>query len=148
VGDVIQFGTVTRWPQSGLLVRDGDQLVCAILLSREHGKEQATVALAPPARHLLWLDSVEMELPAVPPARLEIDGFLLDRERCFPATLEAVGDDRSLGAALVGQATVALYTGRMGDAAMVVSGAAPRIWYGNRLEEGDYDNLGAVAGEG
>jgi hypothetical protein len=148
-GDVLQHGTHTRWPRGGVMVRDGDELVCAVLLSRENGKDQATVALAPPARHILWLDAVELDLPPSAPARVEIAGNLLDRRRCFPATLEAEGEvpDGALGA-IDGQATFAIYEGSVGDAALVLSGASTRIWYGARLDEGDYDNLGSVADEG
>lgn len=147
-GDVVQHGSVTRWPRGGVRVRDGDELVCAILLSREDGKDQATVALAPPARHLLWLEGVELALPPSPPTRIEIAGYLLDRRRSFPATLETVGElpEGVLGA-IDGQATFSLYEGHVGDAAVILSGASTRIWYGSRLAAGDYDNLGSVAGD-
>ena len=143
VGDVLQHGDLTRWPRAGALVHDADELVCALLFSSEDGRDQASVALAPPARHLLWLERRRLDLPPKPPTRIEIDGYLLERRMCFPARLEPVGDDPGLG----DQAVFALYEGHVGDAAVVIVGDESRVWYGQRLDEGDFDNLGAVEDE-
>src|SRR5690606_35903259 len=112
---------------------------CAVLLSEEDGERQATVAMAPPDRCLYWLRQEALELPSSPPARLEINGCLLDRRKLLTVDLEAAGDDApDLGE----QARFALYRDRMGDAAVVLEAAQTRIWYGRRLSPDDYDTLG------
>lgn len=147
-GDVVQHGDLTRWPRHGLLIRDGDELVCAILLSRERGRDEATVVMAPPARHLLWLEAADLVLPPRPPARLEIEGYLLDRRMTFPASVEVIGEaGAEAGDEAAAPATFALYEGSVGDAAVVLAGLRVRAWYGRRLDEGEYDNLGRAQGD-
>lgn len=142
MGDVLQVDDETRWPRGAVLLRHGPELRGALLLSREAAVEQCTVALAPPARHLLWLRRVELAVPASPPTRIEIDGLLLDRTVAFPAALEVHGDHTlTLGSS----GRFALYEGTVGDAAALLVGAdATYVWHGRRLGPGDWDNLGQV----
>jgi len=143
IDHVIQVGDETRWPRSGMLVNSGGIVRAAILLSEEGDEDQATVALPPPDRSLLWLKRVELAMPPSPPTRVEIDGFLLDREELLPVTLEAVG--RPHVAVLEGEAQLARYRGQSGDEALViVHGSEVQIWYGQVLEPGEFDSLGRV----
>lgn len=143
IDHVIQVGDDTRWPRSGMLVKTGDVVRAAILLSEEAEEEQATVALPPPDRSLLWLGRVELLMPSSPPTRIEIDGFLLDREELLPVTLEAVG--RPHAGVVEGEAQLGRYRGHTGDAALVIVHAgAVQVWYGQVLEPGEFDSLGRV----
>ncbi len=140
VGDIIQAGDATRWPRRGIIVRTNAELLCAILLSEEHGQRQASIAMAPPDRQLYWLVEHDVGLPKKPPARLEIDGFLVDRSKLLTVELQAIGDD---GDDDWGKsAHLAFYDGSVGDAAVVLIGAVCKVWYGKRLSPGDYDRLG------
>jgi hypothetical protein len=139
IGDVVQAGEETRWPDRGIIVRSDSELLCAVLLSEEEGVQQATVAMAPPKRKLYWLTERTLELPTKPPARIEIDGFLLDRKQLLSVALEAVGAPPPK----VGDAgRFALYDGTVGDAAIVLVAGVTKVWYGPRLDPGDFDCLG------
>ncbi len=142
LGDVVQFGKVSRWPRGRVRVLRDGHVHCAILLSRDGGRDQATVAFAPPERHILWLDSVTLALPPTPPTRIEIEGQLLDRSILFPAELQTEG---SLSFDPVDHGIFACYHGALGDAAIVLEcGGSPLVFYGQRVAPGDYDNLGQV----
>ncbi len=144
VGYVIQVGDHTRWPQQAIVMRADGELVCAVLLGEEDGAQQATVAMAPPDRHLYWLEEVPMALPASPPARLEVGGSLLDRVRLLTVELERVGE----ACPEVGDVgRFALYQGTLGDAAVVLQAGLERVWYGQRVEPGEYDCLGRGDGD-
>lgn len=139
IGDVIQFGEITRWPQSGFLLRCEEELICAVLLSEEDGERQATVAMSPPDRNLYWLAERTVDVPTKPPARIDVDGYLLDRKKLLSVALEVVGDAPSdIGAS----GHFAFYEGTIGDAAVVLVAAQCKVWYGQRIAPGDYDRLG------
>lgn len=143
IDHVIQVDDDTRWPRSGMLVKTGGRIRAAILLSEEATTEQATVALPPPDRSLLWLERVELAMPPSPPTRIEVDGFLLDREELLPVTLEAVG--RPHAGTIEGEAQLGRYRGHTGDAALVIVRAGEvKIWYGRVLEPDAFDSLGRV----
>jgi hypothetical protein len=142
LGDVVQVGEATRWPRGCIWVIHDGRLHCAVLLSRDGGTDHGTVAFAPPERHILWLDPVEITLPPTPPTRLELEGHLLDRTTLFPAKLETEG---SLPCELGDGAMFACYEGAVGDAAIVLDcGGTVLAFYGQRVAPGDYDNLGQV----
>ncbi|MEZ4438041.1 MAG: hypothetical protein R3B72_03075 [Polyangiaceae bacterium] len=140
LGDVVQCGDATRWPDRGIVVRQDGSLHAAIWLSEEDGEEQATVAMAPPSHDLLWLVRRPLALPPKAPNRLEIDGMLLDREQCFPAELELRGEVLEVDEAGV----FALYRGSAGTSAVVLQAGGTFVWYGERIGPGDFDNLGQV----
>jgi hypothetical protein len=142
LGDVLQVGDETRWSRAALCIRQAGRLRGAVLVSREHGREQGTLVLAPPDRHLYWLERTEVDLPATAPSRVEIERSLLDRDLSFPAEVQTLGDDPPL----VGEsAVVTLYRGALADAALVLAGArATFVWYGRRIDPDDWDNLGQV----
>lgn len=143
VDHVIQVGDDTRWPRSGIVIKSADVVRAAVLLSDEGDTEQATVALPPPDRKLLWLQRVELALPSPPPTRIEIDGFLLDRRELLPVTLEAVGKPHPR--LREGDAMFGHYDGHTGDAAIVlVCRDTTLVWYGPCLEPGEFDCLGRV----
>jgi hypothetical protein len=138
---MLQFGQATRWPRHGILVHHDGRRHCAILMTRDKEDEQATVVMAPPAPSLYWLERRDVATPVKPPTRLEIDGLLLDRVISFPARLEAIGDDPPA----VGDSGVfGLYEGSVGDAAVVLVADQTYVWYGSRLSDGDWDDLGEV----
>ena len=139
VGDVVQFGELTRWPRSAVLVRSQEELICAVLLSEEGGERQATVAMSPPNRNLYWLLERPVALPRKPPARIDVDGYLLDRKRLLSVSLEAVGENPP---AIGESGQYAFYEGTIGDAAVVLVADEGKVWYGQRLEPGDFDRLG------
>lgn len=141
VGDVIQVGDATRWPRSAIVLKNDDELLCAVLLSEEAGARQATVVMAPPDQHLYWLVEQDIALPPSPPARLEVDGCLLDRAKLLSVALEPVGDDAFEVAA---SGRFALYLGAIGDAAVILEAGTSHLWYGQRLAPEDYDRLGQV----
>ena len=145
VGDVVQFGDATRWPQAAIVARsvdlNGDDCVhCAILLSDEDGAEQATAMLAPPNRNLYWLERCDIDLPPTAPTRLEIKSMLLDRTSTVPVALSTIGEAPAIG----DDGTFSFYEGSVGDAAVMIRGDVTRIWYGQRLSPDDFDNLGQV----
>lgn len=143
IDHVIQVDDDTRWPRSGMLVKSAGVVRAAVLLSEEAQTEQATVALPPPDRGLLWLERVDLAMPPSPPTRIEIDGFLLDRQELLPVTLEAVG--RPHPKTLEGEAQLCRYRGHTGDAALVIVQAGEvYVWYGRVLEPGAFDSLGRV----
>jgi hypothetical protein len=142
LGDVLQVGDETRWSRAALCIRQDGRVRGAVLVSREQGHEHATVVMAPPDRCLYWLERTEVALPPTPPTRVEISGSLLERELSFPAEIEALGDEAPL---LGDSGTIALYKGAIADAALVLAGArATAVWYGRRIDPGDWDNLGQV----
>jgi hypothetical protein len=142
LGDVVQVGEVSRWPRGSLRVFQDGRLHCAILLSRDGGQEHATVAFAPPEKHILWLDLVDLALPPTPPTRIEIEGQLLDRSTLFPAELHSEG---IVSIKPVDGGVFACYEGALGNAAIVLDcGDSPLAFYGKRVAPGDYDNLGQV----
>ncbi len=140
VGDVVQFAEVTRWPTAAILLSADDRLHCAILLSRDGEKEEATVVMPAPHRHIYWLVRREMTLPPGAPSRLEVDGLLLDRAASLPVALRTIGAAPAVGK----EATFALYHGSVGDAAVALMAESTHIWYGQRIEPDDFDNLGQV----
>lgn len=142
LGDVVQVGEASRWPRGCIWVVHDGRLHCAVLMSRDGGTDHATVAFAPPERHILWLDPVELTLPPTPPTRLELEGHLLDRTTMFPAELQTEG---SLPCELGDGGMFACYEGAVGDAAIVLDcGGDVLAFYGPRVAPGDYDNLGQV----
>ena len=142
LGDVVQVGAASRWPRGCLRVLRDGHLYCAILLSRDGAGDHAIVAFAPPQRHILWLDLVDLDLPPTPPTRIEIEGQLLDRSTLFPAELQREG---ILSVETADDGMFACYEGALGDAAIVLDcGGQPLACYGRRVAEGDYDNLGQV----
>ncbi len=142
LGDVIQHEMVTRWPRSALVAHQNQLVSCALLLSCEHGQQLAVVVFPPPQRHILWLRATELNVPHSPPGRLEVDTTLLDRVAQFPATLNALGEDLlKVGK----QATIAIYEGALGDAALVLAASERSlVYHGKKLEQTDYDVLGQV----
>jgi hypothetical protein len=147
LGDVVQHDDATRWPRSGLYVRYGGELRAVVLVSREADVDQAIVAFAPPERHILWLERVDLELPPTPPSRLEARGRLLDRRVLLPCEVECRGDDAPLLAALGrdGSASFAWYEGAAGEAAVLLKSPSHEACYaGTRLAPDDYDRLGQV----
>ncbi len=142
LGDVVQVGEASRWPRGCIWVHHDGQLHCAVLMSRDGGTDHATVAFAPPERHILWLAPVELTLPPTPPTRLELEGHLLDRTTMFPAAVQTEG---TLPCELGDGAMFACYEGAVGNAAIVLDcGGDVLAFYGNRVAPGDYDNLGQV----
>ena len=140
--DVVQLGDASRWPRGCVWVNHDGRLHCAVLMSRDGGEDHATVAFAPPERHILWLALVELTLPPTPPTRIEIEGHLLDRSTCFPAELKTEGQ---LPFELPDSGMFACYEGAVGDAAIVLDGQGKVLaFYGQRVAPGDYDNLGQV----
>jgi hypothetical protein len=141
LGEVIQVGDETRWPRSALMLRCDGELVCAVLLSREAGKEQATVAMAPPEARLYWLEARAASLPSTPPTRIDVEGLLLERRKMLPVQIEARGDEPPH----VGESgRFALYEGSVADVAVVLQANETLLWYGRRVDPGDYDRLGHV----
>ena len=140
IGDVVQFGSATRWPRAAIVAHCNGRFHCALLLSEEADHEQATAVLAPPDRNIYWLDRHDVALPPTPPTRLEIAGMLLDRVATLPVSLQTIGDAPSIGQ----DAVFAMYEGHVGDAAIIVKGTATLVWYGSRLAPDDVDNLGRV----
>ena len=139
VGDVIEVGEATRWPRSATLVISDGVLECALLLSSEAGQQQATAMMAPPDRHLYWLEARQVEMPPSPPGRIEVDDMLLDRKVSFPAELRTIGEEPP---ELGDSARFAFYQSSSGDAAIVLQGSATFVWYGRRIPAGEYDLLG------
>jgi len=142
VGDVVQVDLESRWLGSAVLLREASRLRAALLFAEEPGGQKTVAALAHPARHILWLERAAVDLPAEPPARVEIGGRLLERRQSFPALLEAVAKPPiDLGV----HATISIYQGAAGDAAVAVHGRDRVVVYaGQRIEAGDYDRLGKV----
>lgn len=141
IDDVIQVDEATRWPRSAFLLKNAGETRAAILISREDGREQATVCFPRPASEVYWLEAVDVPLPDKPPSRLEIGGRLLDRQFALPVDVSEVAQARSdIGAV----ALFACYESSVGDVAVVLQGNARKTWHGRRLEAGDYDALGKV----
>jgi hypothetical protein len=142
LGEVVQVGDETRWPRSSLLIYCDGELVCAVLISREGGREQATVAMSPPETRLYWLEARAITLPLTPPSRIDVDGLLLERKKMLPVQIETRGDEPPH----VGQSgRFAIYEGSVADVAVVLQADKTLLWYGRRVDPGDYDRLGHVA---
>ena len=120
------------------MYRGDEALHAAVLLSNEHGKQDATVVFPYPDRNLYWFIARDVELPSSPPTRIELAGMLLDRRSLLPVSYRALGEAPAIGA----RGTFALYDGSVGDAAIVMTGDVTLVWHGQRLAPDDYDNLG------
>jgi hypothetical protein len=144
IGDVVQAGDETRWPDSAIVLCVDGQRLAAVLFSEESGARQATVAFAAPERHLYWLLERDIHLPPSPPSRLEVDGCLLDREKLLSVTIARHG-----GAAppIGASGRLALYRGTVGDVAVVLQSDQTYAWYGPRLAPDEYERLGTGDGD-
>ncbi|MEM9873974.1 MAG: hypothetical protein AAF928_03715, partial [Myxococcota bacterium] len=116
----------------------------AVLLGDGAEAGQATVALPPPDRTLLWLETVPLTLPRSPPPRIEIDGFLLDRVGILPVTIERIG--RPHDDAVDGEAVFVRYRGKVQDEAVaLLHSGRVAAWYGRAVSDDAFEALGRVS---
>lgn len=143
LGDMIQVEQQTRWLCSGFHVSDGITLRCALWYGADGADgSELVVAFPPPDRHIYWLTRSPVAVPEHSPSRLEIDSRLLDRVATYPAELEAFRPPQPADRI---PATVSIYEGAIGDAAVAIHRrGACAVFAGTRLEDGDYDRLGTV----
>jgi len=140
LGDVVQVEDETRWLGSGLHLRDGRSVRCALWFGATEGDERVVVSFPLPERHLYWLARADSTLRAEPPSQLDLGALSLDRCLSFPVEIEALRckpPDLGLSAA------AALYQSPSGVAALVLTGTRLTLVYvGRRIEAGDYIRLG------
>jgi hypothetical protein len=143
LGDVV-VGDGERWLAGAVLAREGDRVIGALFVAPEGAKQLGVAAFAAPRRDVFWLAPADVDSPGEPPATLEIRGIALRREGRLPVAFERVGQ----GAPQVGEEGMwAVYDGGGRDVALVLTSGGHTFGYaGVRLDEGQYDRLGA-AGE-
>jgi hypothetical protein len=143
LGDVV-VGDGERWLAGAVLAREGDRVIGALFVAPEGAQQLGVAAFAAPRRDVFWLAPADVDSPGEPPATLEIGGIALRREGRLPVMFERVGQ----GAPLVGEEGMwAVYDGGGRDVALVLTSSGKTFAYvGLRLDEGQYDRLGA-AGE-
>ncbi len=143
LGDVV-VGDGERWLAGAVLAREGERVIGALFVAPEGAQQLGVAAFAAPRRDVFWLAPTDVDSPGEPPATLEIGGVALRREGRLPVAFERVGQ----GAPQVGDEGMwAVYDGGGRDVALVLtSGGKTFAYVGVRLDEGQYDRLGA-AGE-
>jgi hypothetical protein len=141
LGDVVLAETEERWLAGALVARENGRVVAALFFSPEGASTRSVAAFAPPRRDIYWMSPVEVVAPAEPPATLEIGEAMLTRRGRIPVSLERVGQ----GAPHVDETLLwATYEGGGRDVAVLLAGGGKVLaWRGSRLDEGDYDRLGA-----
>jgi hypothetical protein len=141
LGDVVLAETEERWLAGALVARENGRVVAALFFSPEGASTRAVAAFAPPRRDIYWMSPVEVVAPAEPPATLEIGEAMLTRRGRIPVSLERVGQ----GAPHVDDTLLwATYEGGGRDVAVLLAGGGKVLaWRGSRLDENDYDRLGA-----
>lgn len=141
LGDVVLADAEERWLAGALVARENRRVVAALFFSPEGASTPAIAAFASPRRDIYWMSPVEVVAPAEPPATLEIGEAMLTRRGRIPVSLERVGQ----GAPHVAETLLwATYEGGGRDVAvLLVGGGKVLAWRGSRLDEGDYDRLGA-----
>jgi len=141
LGDVVLAATEERWLAGALVARENGRVVAALFFSPEGASTRSVAAFPAPRRDIYWMSPVEVVVPAEPPATLEIGEAMLTRRGRLPVSLERVGQ----GAPHVDEAQLwATYEGGGRDVAVVLAGGGKVLaWRGSRLDEGDYDRLGA-----
>jgi hypothetical protein len=142
IGDVVQVEDETRWLGSGLHLRDGRLVRCALWFGATEGDERVVVSFPLPERHVYWLARADATVPAEPPSQLDVGPLSLDRCMSFPVEIEALRckpPDLGLSPA------AALYQSPSGVAALVLTGTRRTLVYvGRRIEAGDYTRLGSA----
>jgi hypothetical protein len=141
LGDVVLAEAEERWLAGALVARENGRVVAALFFSPEGASTRSVAAFPAPRRDIYWMSPVEVVVPAEPPATLEIGEAMLTRRGRLPVSLERVGQ----GAPHVDETQLwATYEGGGRDVAVVLAGGGKVLaWRGSRLDEGDYDRLGA-----
>jgi len=141
LGDVVLAEAEERWLAGALVARENGRVVAALFFSPEGASTRSVAAFGPPRRDIYWMSPVEVVAPAEPPATLEIGEAMLTRRGRIPVSLERVGQ----GAPHVDDTLLwATYEGGGRDVAVLLAGGGKVLaWRGSRLDESDYDRLGA-----
>jgi len=141
LGDVIVAGSEERWLAGALVAREKGRVISALFLAPEGASTRAVAAFALPRTEIFWLDPVEVDIPAEPPATLEINGAMLTRRGRLPVAVERIGQ----GAPHVGESALwASYDGGGREVAIVLaSNGRSHAWMGRRMDADEYDRLGA-----
>lgn len=141
LGDVVLAEAEERWLAGALVARENGRVVAALFFSPEGASTRAVAAFGPPRRDIYWMSPVEVVAPAEPPAMLEIGEAMLTRRGRIPVSLDRVGQ----GAPHVDDTLLwATYEGGGRDVAVLLAGGGKVLaWRGSRLDESDYDRLGA-----
>jgi len=141
LGDVVLAEAEERWLAGAIVARESGRVVSVLFVAPEGAEVRAVAAFAPPRKEIFWLAPVTITCPAEPPATLEIGASMLDRRSRVPVSIERLGQ----GAPHVGDPALwALYEGGGRDVALVItSGGQVHAWSGRRLDETEYERLGA-----
>jgi hypothetical protein len=140
LGDVVSADGDERWLSGALVAREGDRVVGVLFVAPEGRALHAVAAFPPPRRDIHWLAPAEVEIPAEPPATVELAGATYTRRSRLPVSLERQGQ----GAPELGESALwAQYEATGRDVALVLSGGGKVFaWTGTRQDPGDYDRMG------
>ena len=141
LGDVVSNGTDERWLAGAVVAREGDRVIAALFVAPEGKENKAVAAFPPPRKDVWWMSPTEIQTPDEPPATIEVGGVAMSRKARLPVKLGKHGQ----GAPPVGEEGIWAVYDRGRDVAVVISsGGVAAAWVGVRLEEDEYDRLGAV----
>jgi hypothetical protein len=141
LGDVVLAEAEERWLAGAVVAREGGRVVAALFTAPEGAKVRAVAVYGAPRREIFWLAETEVMVPAEPPATLEIGASMLSRRGRLPVIMERLGQ----GAPRVGESGLwATYEGGGREVAVVITSEGRVFaWSGKRLDEGEYERLGA-----
>jgi hypothetical protein len=140
VGDVVLGDGEERWLAGALVARESGRVIGALFVAPEGAVQHGVAAFAAPRREVFWLAPAAVDATGEPPATLELRGVVLRRRGRLPVSFERFGT----GAPRIEEGIWAEYEAGGRDVALVVTGGGACFAFaGARLEEGDYDRLGA-----
>jgi hypothetical protein len=141
LGDVVTAEREERWLAGALVAREQGRVVGVLFVAPEGAVQKAVAVFSPPRRDVYWMDPRDLEVPGEPPSTVEIGGIALRRRGRLPVTLERVGQ----GTPDLGEEGLwAVYEGGGRDVAVMIAGRGRTcVWSGARLDEHEYDRLGA-----
>lgn len=141
LGDVVSALEEERWLSGALVAREEGKVLSVLFFAPEGAKVAAVAAFAPPRKDIFWMDPSELASLDEPPATIELDGVTFRRKGRLPVSMERLGQNApSVGP----EAIWGAYEGGKGEVAVVLtSEGKTHAWMGRRLDEEQYDRLGA-----
>jgi hypothetical protein len=141
LGDVVSALEEERWLSGALVAREDGKVQSVLFVAPEGATLAAVAAFAPPNKTIWWMSPATLSSPDEPPATIELDGVAFRRKGRLPVAMERLGQ----GAPSVGpEAIWGAYEGGKGEVAVVITSQGNTYaWMGRRLDEDQYDRLGA-----